>query len=71
MTLQQIPKSALVPSDCKRNVVGRGSFVGIVKQMVYRGIDVAVKTFDSDHQFYVRPVVEPPKLATIFYVQHN
>ena len=47
MTPPQIPRSALVPNNCKGNVIGRGSF-GIVKQIMYRGIDVAVKTFDTD-----------------------
>ena len=44
MTLPQISKSALLPAgdSCE----ARGSF-GIVKHMLYRGIDVAVKEFDS------------------------
>ena len=49
MTLTQIPSSALLPTgdshEGKAKVVGRGSF-GIVKHMLYRGINVAVKKFD-------------------------
>ena len=52
MTLTQIPSSALLPTgdsrEGKAKVVGRGSF-GIVKHMLYRGINVAVKEFDSKY----------------------
>ncbi|XP_065888089.1 mitogen-activated protein kinase kinase kinase 7-like [Dysidea avara] len=45
VNLPVIPRSSL--HDTEKGVVGRGSF-GVVKHMMYRGIDVAVKTFDSD-----------------------
>jgi len=47
--LPQIPRSALLAtgSDSCKEVVGHGAF-GIVRHMMYRGIDVAVKEFDCD-----------------------
>jgi len=39
---QESPVEKIRCCNCEGNVIGRG-FFGIVKQMMYRGIDVAVK----------------------------